>query len=141
MPRPKKEDLDKRAKLEQFATQVDLLKTLNFPNVALSLGLNWFADVKPALKEEKWFYQKMCEVLEAIKYDLYDKALTPARTGKSADGSPEISYINAIVKYIDSGQLLGITGLEVGDEKPQRNPEQEAEHRRRLGLDGEGKEE
>ena len=124
-------------KLKEFIDQVKNLQSINFPSIAEKMSLDWFTDIKPRLDTDPWFKEALAVALERIKFELYDGLLTVGKEGKRAGrGSPEITYVNAIIKHIDSGALLGA----VVDEKAPgggdttMTPEAEAEHLRRLGI-------
>lgn len=119
------------ARIELFLEQVRVLKSLNFPSIARDCQLNWFRDLKPLLATETPFKGELQEILEEIKFDLYNAMLTTGRDGKRKNGaSPEITYINAIIKHIDSGAVVG----KLTHESVASSPEAEEEHRRRLGI-------
>lgn len=130
--RPTKELLD------QFVSQVTILESVDFPQIAFTMGLNWFKDLKPLLKTDTEFLQGMQEALETIKYKLYSKLLQVGIEGKGRRGAtPEISYIKAIVQCIDSGMLLGQAGSEDTD---QGFTGDHNEHLKRLGIHEEKRE-
>lgn len=119
--------------LHQFVEQVKNLGSINFPDVARGLSLNWFTEVRPHLKTNATFLAAMQEALETLKYELYDCLLRTGRDGKKKNGrDPEITYINAVIKHIDSGALLGLD--KGGSDRGGLSPEEEKEHLKRMGL-------
>lgn len=93
--------------LDKFLNQVRALQDIHFPDAAKLVGLNYHKDIKPELEKRGWFYVKMLEVLEEIKFHLLGKLLKTAKLGRGVD-APDPTSINAIIKLIDSGALLGI---------------------------------
>lgn len=123
--------------LEKFLLQVEILSSINFPEIAKSQDLNWFKDIKPCIEKQEWFRNRLEELLEGIKFGLVNGLLEVARVGKTKFApSPEVSYVKAVVEYIDSGVLLGVKPKDVQNaERVERSPEEEAAHRKRLGLE------
>ena len=100
--------------LEKFVQQVRAGRSVEFPSVARSVGLNWFKDVKPLLETNPIFYEALQEVLEEMKYELYQCLLKTGRDGKSGR-PPEIAYIKEVIKFIDSGAILGKSTAGLGE--------------------------
>lgn len=126
--------------LEKFVTQVKLLHTIDFPRVAEQLGLDWHNDLYPRLKVDMEFRAKLECYLQSLKFMLLDKVLISGIQGKKGYGQdPETSYINAIIKHIDSGSLLGeIPEEEIVEEESQGpTPEEVERHLKRLNLPNE----
>ena len=121
--------------LIQFVNQVRALGSVDFPDVARGMGFNWFRDIKPELDKNPEFRALLEEVLGEIKYELYQCILKIGKDGKKRNGrDPEITYINAIIKHIDTGALLGKSTESIAQGL---SPEQERVHLLRLGYDEE----
>ncbi len=124
-----------REELEQFVAQVRALGTVDMPSVAAGMNVNWFRDVKPHLLTTPWFKESLLEAMEEIKFSLLQDLLNTGRNGKRRNGAdPEISYINAIIKVIDGGGILGKHTGEEGSSVRQLSKEEEKAHLQRLGY-------
>ena len=120
------------AQLDHFAKQVKELGSIDFASVAEMLNLNWFKDIRPKLDTDLEFREKMEEVLESMKYELYQKMFKVARDGKGRNGrDPEVSFIKAVIQCIDSGALLGKAQ---SDTNAVDSGETTEELRKRMGL-------
>lgn len=114
--------------LKTFARAVQARLSLDFPEICDELGFSWFQDVRPKLGNTPWFMALMEESLERLKYKLYSKILDCGMNGKKGGGKdPELSYLRAVINYIDSGSLLSPPAMSEGGEGL-------ADHRKRLGL-------
>lgn len=124
------------SKLSDFVKQVRAAQTVNLPAVARSLNMDWFREVRPELARNPQFLGAMQEVMEEIKYELMQKVLDVGLNGKRRTGKdPEISYVRAIIQFIDSGAPLGQIVDMAG---PENNVDMER-HLKRLNLDEETK--
>lgn len=108
--------------LKRFIGQIRASKSIDFPALALSQGVNWFDDLRPLLKVEPAFKAAMQEALLEIKYSLLQGILEVAQEGKPRNGVfSEITYVNAIIKLIDSGVVLGMDKEEKPEEPADMN--------------------
>lgn len=122
-----------KEQLEKFIAQCLAAKSLDFPDVAYTIGLSWSRDVKPELKEP-WFREAMEEMLEKFKYSLVQKIHTIASKGVLNGGPPPaVAHIKELIKLIDSGVLLGSVDTEEDTTKG-LSPEEELRHKKRLGI-------
>lgn len=116
-----------------FLSKVREGVSINFPAIARQIGSNWFKEIKPELAKDANKRMSLEEVIEEIRYTLLQEALEVARLGKGDDGrTPELSYINAVIKQIDSGTLLNLSGPIAPIESA--DPELEKKHLSRLGV-------
>ena len=120
----------------EFCKNIQSSKCINFPKLARGMGLDYFADIEPMLSQDTDFAHALRSALKEIKFDLMDKVLEVAKDGKALNGpTPELSYVNAIIKHIDSDSIISEMKEE---EKPQEaqgmTAEQMNEHLKRLGL-------
>lgn len=107
-------------------------KKINLPHIARMLGYDYAKQVEPKLKEDADFRSELNSVFQELKFELYENLLKGATQGKPRNRpSPEITYINAIIKYIDSGAITGVVKDEPG---PEADVGKIDEHRKRLGL-------
>lgn len=90
-----------------FMNQCRASGEINFPRIAHKLRLNW-TKLKGELDSSPEFKMEMEEYLEELKFDLLQKVLEVGLVGKvRGGGSPELSYVNAILRHIDGGGILG----------------------------------
>lgn len=116
-----------------FISQVRAAKSINFPLVAKELGLNWFKELKPLLKSDKEFLSGLEETIEEIRYHLLSLVFKAANDGKQGVGKdPDVHTINAAIKHIDSGALLGIASDDAGGSG--LTEEQLKKHLERLNM-------
>lgn len=116
----------------KFIIQLRLTQSIGFPYVARAAGLD-FAEVHKLMRTDPAFVDSINLVLQEIKYDLLDKLLEVARSGKSQYGSkPDAAAIKAVIAAIDSGVLTG----SVGDSGPSEDGD--GDLMKRLGIDGGG---
>ena len=94
--------------LDIFTSKIRSSKSVNLPKVAHECKLDWFREVKPYLKDNELARTQVLEALESIKYELWQEVLEVGRGGKRMGKSGELSYIVALVKAIDTGQILGM---------------------------------
>lgn len=126
-----------KEELLKFVNQVRVEGSIDMFGVAEKLGYNWFRQVKPRIKTDLWFREALQEALEAIKFELYQGLLRVGRDGRIRGSNPEITYINSVIRHIDSGSILGVSEEDMG-QQPDKD-ETEA-HLKRLGiLDSESK--
>jgi hypothetical protein len=118
--------------IAQFIGQLRELQSLDFPFVARAIGLNWFTDLAPLKDTHPTFRSLMEEYLQEVKFSLLQRVHRVGREGKRpGGGDAEVSHINAIIKFIDSGAILGSSaksGTKVF------SPEEERAHLKRLGY-------
>jgi len=118
----------------RFLKQLRITQSIGFPQVARKAGLD-FADIHHLMRTDAGFVDEINLVLQEIKYDLLDKLLEVARSGKSQYGSkPDAASIKAVIAAIDSGVLTG----SVGESGPGEDGEEDL--MKRLGIDGGGDE-
>lgn len=114
----------------RFLKQLRVTQSIGFPHVARAAGLD-FAEVHKLMRTDPAFVDSINLVLQEIKYDLLDKLLEVARSGKSQYGSkPDAAAIKAVIAAIDSGVLTG----SVGDAGPSEDGD--GDLMKRLGIDG-----
>ena len=121
------------AELRSFLSQVLAAETVFFPQLAIKMGFNWFKQIKPRL-QESWFRDEFDETLEVVKFSLIQRMHETALKGTLPGKVPPAAvHIKEMIKLIDSGALLGRARAE--KEGSDFNPEQEALHRKRLGIE------
>ena len=119
---------------ERFVHQVRSSRSIDFPSIARSLDLDWFTDIKPKINTDPLFASNLRKVLEELRYELMQKILDVGMNGKKGTGrDPEITYINAIIKHIDSGALLGESTEDFSGGLSDRDMER---HLKRLNILG-----
>lgn len=115
----------------KFLKQLRVTQSIGFPHVARAAGLD-FAEVHKLMRTDPAFVDAINLVLQEIKYDLLDKLLEVARSGKSQYGSkPDAAAIKAVIAAIDSGVLTG----SVGESGPSEDGD--GDLMKRLGIGGE----
>ena len=115
----------------KFLKQLRVTQSIGFPHVARAAGLD-FAEVHKLMRTDPAFVDAINLVLQEIKYDLLDKLLEVARSGKSQYGSkPDAAAIKAVIAAIDSGVLTG----SVGESGPSEGGD--GDLMKRLGIGGE----
>lgn len=94
---------------QDFIKQLTLLQSINLPQVAKDMGLDWFNELKPEIDKDCKFKSAIEEYLERCRYEMLQKVFTVGMNGKTAGygKSPEMSYIKEVIKFIDSGVILG----------------------------------
>jgi len=118
--------------LQAFCDTLSQSKSINLPMVAATLGLDFFKQIKPEIESNDEFRESLGRTLEILKYELSQRLLEAALNGRPKNRpAPEISYINAIIKIIDSGTLLGVKPMEAQMGEDSSGFE---EHKKRLGL-------
>lgn len=115
-----------------FLNQVRTTKSVDFPEAARKVRLDYFKDIEPYLLISE-FRVRVEEVIKEIRFELVNRALSVGLNGKADDGlTPDLSYINAVIKHLDSGILLPPIKAGVDDPKD----EDLTDHLSRLGLSG-----
>jgi hypothetical protein len=121
------------AELRSFLSQVLAAESVFFPQLAIKLGFNWFKQIKPRLSDA-WFREEFDETLEVVKFSLIQRMHETALKGTLPGKVPPAAvHIKEMIKLIDSGALLGRARVE--KEESTFDPEQEAIHRKRLGIE------
>ena len=112
--------------------------TINFSLVARNIGMSWTKDLKPLLGVDESFTEDFREVLEEMKHEVMDSAFKVARDGRPRNAfTTDLAFINAFIKWVDSGALAGIASVAdiVEEEKePEMSEEERQIHLERLGL-------
>lgn len=126
MEKPSREDL------ERFLLQVEAGGSINLPLIARQMGLNWRLQVQPALVSDAWFSDGLKAILEEHRYKMLDAVMQVAINGKKHQGKdPELSFIQAAIKFIDKGVMLGPEKEKAQEPEPSEDDE---ELRKRMGL-------
>ncbi len=121
--------------LANFIKQCRTLKSLNFPDIARGLNMNWFKDIKPLLESDKTFLLQMQELVEEMRYHLIGKLQQTALQGKLPGRPVEVGMIKEMIRLIDQGAILGKMRAEDSESRePEMSDVEEAEHKKRLGL-------
>lgn len=95
--------MHKNSPFSRFLEQIRIGKILHLPRVAESVGLSWYKEIKPKIHADPEFQEAFLEVLEELKFELYDKAFQIALNGKSENvPNPELSYIKAVIELMDT---------------------------------------
>lgn len=120
-------------KLEEFINTVRVQGSIDFPSIARKMQLKWHKDLLPIVDTDADFRGQLEDVLSEIKYDLLNRLLSTARNGKQPGSNSDISYVNAMIKHIDSGAVLGGAREEDGGRRAPTEEEVKA-HLKRLNI-------
>lgn len=93
---------------DKFAEAITATMSINFPQLAENLGLDWFQQVRPAMRRRPEFVVKIKHSLERLRYEAYSRMFESGLSGVRGNGKdPNWSLLNPVLKILASGELLG----------------------------------
>lgn len=119
-----------------FVEEVRSTGRVDLASAAANVGLNWFRDIKPLILKDENKRAILEEILEGFRLELLQNIMENARNGKQSKlGGPDLASINAMIKHIDTGSILGIIKQKEEDlQEPELGGEALIDHLKRLGI-------
>lgn len=127
----------------RFIALIRSSKNVYLAQVAKEADLDWYGEVQPELESNAEFKTEVHRAILEIKAFLLNKVVDVALNGRAKHGRvPELSFINAAIKLIDSGVILGEKMKDDILQNPTTPSEEEIEERlKRMNLHEESKKE